>query len=197
MLLRIIGIEDTYKELDDFFRETTGFGLDDDTSFLDEEFDDIGEVPQPKRFKEVSSIDITKIKKQNTEKTTNKQTKWAVNMLKGNEINTQHPFSRPISLMKDRDPGSRHTMDPGFKPVSYHLSGKGRIPVANLTSDGCSGTSAGLSTSHSGARPPNRDPLRRSLTEKVLRLELKSKDPSFKNGAIRPGFETGISRLCG
>ncbi|KAH3814132.1 hypothetical protein DPMN_142622 [Dreissena polymorpha] len=80
----------TYKELDDFFRETTGFGLDDDTSFLDEEFDDIGEVPQPKRFKEVSSIDITKIKQQNTEKTTNKQTKWAVNMLKGNEINTQH-----------------------------------------------------------------------------------------------------------
>ncbi|KAH3794893.1 hypothetical protein DPMN_148540 [Dreissena polymorpha] len=56
------------------------------------------------------------------------------------------------------------------------------------------------------AGPPNRDPLRRvrklrlgsqSLTGKVLGLGLKPKDPSFKKGAIRPGFETGIRRLCG
>ncbi|KAH3692539.1 hypothetical protein DPMN_193088 [Dreissena polymorpha] len=135
-------------------------------------------------------------------------------------------------------------MDPGFKPVSYHLPSKGRIPFANLSlstrtesygftqglepnsplaqhflvsspgirarlaSDGCSGSSAGLSTSpvtinpaFSGSvrlnGPPNRDPLRRSLTGKVLGLGLKPKDPSFKKGAIRPGFETGIRRLCG
>ncbi|KAH3898541.1 hypothetical protein DPMN_022776 [Dreissena polymorpha] len=56
------------------------------------------------------------------------------------------------------------------------------------------------------AGPPNRDPLCRvrmlrlgsqSLTGRILKLGLKPKDPSFKKGAIRLGFEIGIRRLCG
>ncbi|KAH3748608.1 hypothetical protein DPMN_183054 [Dreissena polymorpha] len=70
---------------------------------------------------------------------------------------------------------------PSKRPQHFLVSSPGIR--ARLASDGCSGSSAG---------PPNRDPLRRSLTGKVLGLGLKPKDPSFKKGAIRPGFETGI-----
>ncbi|KAH3729570.1 hypothetical protein DPMN_055541 [Dreissena polymorpha] len=58
---------------------------------------------------------------------------------------------------------------------------------ASLASYGCSGSSAGLSTS-----PGIQAGIRYSLTGKVLRLGLKPKDPSFKKGGIRPGFPTGI-----
>ncbi|KAH3842450.1 hypothetical protein DPMN_115945 [Dreissena polymorpha] len=68
------------------------------TSFLDEEFDDIGEVPQPKRIKDISSIVITNIKQQNTEETTNKRIKWAVNMLK---VYLEYPgYMVHVSILK-------------------------------------------------------------------------------------------------
>ena len=56
-------------------------------SFLDEEFDIEGEAlsePAPvNRFKTANDVQTSRLKSQNTEKTTDKQTQWAVKMMKG------------------------------------------------------------------------------------------------------------------
>ncbi|KAH3876685.1 hypothetical protein DPMN_000533 [Dreissena polymorpha] len=125
-------------------------------------------------------------------------------------------------------------MEPGFKPVSYHLPSKGRIPVATLSlrlctdsngftqglepkspspgmrarlaSYGYSGSSAGLSTSHDldqgpfaymddsapdKLRPPNRDPLRRSLTGQGSKPE-PNRGSNLESMAYMASAQTGL-----
>ncbi|XP_053388791.1 multiple epidermal growth factor-like domains protein 10, partial [Mercenaria mercenaria] len=94
----------TYKEINEFFKNATGIGLDENLDFLDDELDEIEmetvnsaisslepttaepepqDLEQPnKRFKSASESDITRLKAQNTERTTDSSTKWAVGLLK-------------------------------------------------------------------------------------------------------------------
>lgn len=93
----------TYQEINDFFKKNTGIGLDENFDFLDEEMDEIStetinsaeflevsgsqtKIAQNKRFKSLSEDTIVKLKQQNTEKTTDNSTKWAVGLLKGRFI---------------------------------------------------------------------------------------------------------------
>ncbi|XP_053376937.1 uncharacterized protein LOC128547781 [Mercenaria mercenaria] len=94
----------TYKEINEFFKNATGIGLDENLDFLDDELDEIEmetvnsaisslepttaepepqDLEQPnKKFKSASESDITRLKAQNTERTTDSSTKWAVGLLK-------------------------------------------------------------------------------------------------------------------
>ena len=91
----------TYKEINDFFKATTGIGLDENLDFLDDDLNEnetVNTVVSPlvtdsaspvqplKRFKSISDTDINRLKAQNTERTTDNSTKWAVGLLKGIEI---------------------------------------------------------------------------------------------------------------
>ena len=97
----------SYGDLTDFLRQVAGIS-EEDLSFLDEPFEVdentllgeavyapgesssrgmIGPVEKenqpPKRFKPATDTDINQLKAQNTEITTDRQTKWAVKLLKG------------------------------------------------------------------------------------------------------------------
>ncbi|KAH3812615.1 hypothetical protein DPMN_141051 [Dreissena polymorpha] len=77
----------TYKEVNDFLNEVSGLSATDDMSFLDGEFDIEGEtLPEPatvKRFQTANDVQVSRLKSQNTDRTTDKQPKWAGTMMKG------------------------------------------------------------------------------------------------------------------
>ena len=84
----------SYSDINDYWRKVAGLDISDFE--IDDNFDgDLDYVtpcppllspqnnPQSGRFKPCTEDDINHLKAQNTEKTTDKQTKWAVKLLKG------------------------------------------------------------------------------------------------------------------
>ncbi|KAH3807812.1 hypothetical protein DPMN_136160 [Dreissena polymorpha] len=105
-----------------------------------------------------------------------------------------------VLALKALDPGFKPGNDPGCETLSLSVR-------TESYGYGCSGSSAAINPAIFGSgaktltwirlvlRQGLQTGIRYSLTGKIHRMGLKTKDLSFKKGGIRPGFATGILRL--